>query len=133
MKRAIIIRGVPGSGKTSYARELLAGKNGVIHSADDYCWENNVYTYDETRRAEINQKCLEAFCKSLEQDIETVICDNTNIIPYRYALFVEAAKNHGYSIVFATMDHPDPEIAAMRTKRKVSPNDIQRMIYDWRN
>lgn len=123
MKIAYIMRGVPGSGKSTKARNL-AGKDGVIHSTDNYF-------YIRGKIQENHTKNLKAFCKSLSEEIPVVICDNTNIKLWESAPYVKAAKKSGYKVVFVAMPHPDPKVAAARNTHNVPLYVIEGMIKDW--
>ena len=77
MKKVFIMRGIPGSGKTTAAR-ALAGKEGIIHSTDEYFEINGIYKFDTTRLQEYHDRNFEAFSMSLKENISIVICDNVN-------------------------------------------------------
>ena len=47
-KTLYILRGIPGSGKTTHAKRL-AGTNGVIISADDYFMRDGEYCFDASK------------------------------------------------------------------------------------
>jgi adenylate kinase family enzyme len=44
-KTLILMRGLPGSGKSTKA-QILAGKDGLIFSTDDFFMVNGKYVYD---------------------------------------------------------------------------------------
>lgn len=58
----ILIRGLPGSGKTTLAYTLRdsyleSGRDAIALAADDYMEVNGVYTYDPERLAECHFQC----------------------------------------------------------------------------
>lgn len=133
MKTVYIMRGVHGSFKTFTAKKL-AGKNGVVHSTEDYCFLiDGKLKFDDSVRARVNRQCFEDFHRSLRSGIEIVVFDNTNIIPYRYKRFVDAAKDFGYLPIIVTMPDPNTDIAASRTKYAVTSAYISQQINWWKN
>ena len=130
MKKACIMRGIPGSGKSTMAKEL-AGSNGVIHCTDDYFMVDGVYRFDFKKIKEYQDKNFEAFCRSLADGIETVICDKTNVQLWQYRDYIKTAEVAGYDVRIISMPHPDPEVAAARNKHGVPLEVIKRMIDQW--
>lgn len=121
-----IMRGIPGSGKTTYAKEL-AGTSGKIHSTDNYFVENGHYVFDQRKLGEYHQKNLEAFKESLKAGAPIVVCDNTNIKVCHMQPYIEAAEVYGYRIEVITMPHLDPQVAARRNVHNVPLPAITRM------
>jgi predicted ABC-type ATPase len=130
LKIAYIMRGVPGSGKSTVAKSLLNG-NGVIHSTDDLFYVGEEYCFDPAKLPEYHRQNYEAFCCSLEKGAPVVICDNTNVKKSHFMWYVEAAQKAGYIVAIIFMPHPDPEVAAARNIHKVPAHTIQRMIKQW--
>lgn len=130
MKIVYIMRGVPGSGKSTFAR-ILANEAGVIHSTDDYFYKNGEYVFDPSLLSEYHDQNFAAFCKSLQKGISIVICDNTNTRCWHFERYTEVAARAGYLVALVVMPHPDPEIAAIRTVHSVPSHVISQMISEW--
>lgn len=130
MLRAIIIRGLPGSGKSTMAKEL-AGVDGVIHSTDDYRYVNGIYVYDRSKNAQNHQKCFEAFCVSLAAQIPVVIHDGVNSKLIYFTRYIQAAKRAGYEVTVMQIPHITAAAAAARNIHGLSESNIQRMIDEW--
>lgn len=130
MKIAYIMRGVPGSGKSTAAR-LLAGSEGVIHSTDDYFMVDGIYCFDPRQLKAYHEANYQAFCNSLTLGKQPVICDNTNTQRWQFARYAESARQAGYIVAYITMKHPDPQKAANRNVHKVPEGVIRRMIDTW--
>lgn len=131
-KDAIIMRGGPGTGKSTRAKDL-AGEEGVIHSTDNYFYQDGVYAFDPSHLREYHERNFAAFCESLEQGVPTVICDNTNVQHWQFDRYVDAAKKAGYSVEIVTMPHLDPEVAAKRTIHGVPVDTIRKMMGQWQD
>jgi len=102
MKLAIINRGVPGSGKSSFIetlREMAPDLNIKVHSTDDLCMVDGKYCFDYKLAKERHRQNRENFTKSLESDVNIVICDNTNIKPKDYIPYVQSAMDNGYTVL----------------------------------
>ena len=138
-KFCYIMRGIPGSGKSTVANRLAHQViiPSAIHSTDKYFMVDGVYKFDPTKLREYHQKNLEAFKKSLDELPSlpfyeaVVICDNTNIKKSQYQPYVDAAKAAGYCVAFVVMPMPEAEIAAARNKHGVPLEVIKRMIEQW--
>jgi len=130
MKIAYIMRGVPGSGKSTIARSLVNG-NGVIHSTDDYFVVNGEYRHDAARLREFHKANLDAFCQSLLRGIPVVVCDNTNSKRWEFAPYVEAAQKAGYAVAIVSLPHPPLEVAVARNFHRVPAEAIEIMIARW--
>lgn len=136
MKTAYIMRGIPGSGKSTTVRELIQGYENpalsvAVHSTDDLCMVDGEYRFDIELAGARHAQNLENFCDSIADGVPCVICDNTNIKMAQYQPYVNAAKFWRYKVVIVEMVHPRPEVACRRTTHGVPLEVIERMIADW--
>lgn len=93
--QVIIMRGIPGSGKSTWIKQNLieAGQDWFIVSADHYHMIGGVYRYDPKNAGNAHAQCLRKFTEYLKRNEGCsggIIVDNTNttaweIAPY-YAL-----------------------------------------------
>lgn len=130
MNIAYILRGLPGSGKSTEARRL-AGVNGRIHSTDDYFTLGGHYQFDVAGLDMCHKLNRIAFYASLSDDVPVVVCDNTNVQRWEFAPYIEAAERAGYEVVIITMPHPTVEECVMRNTHGVPEATIRRMIEKW--
>lgn len=131
MNTAIIMRGIPGSGKSTFARELAEGKHAVICSTDDYFVKDGTYARDISKLAKYHEQNLERFIESLKDGVPLVICDNTNVRRDHYSAYVRFAEHYDYRVAIVTMPHPRPETAAARNIHGVSREHIERLLSQW--
>lgn len=129
-KVVFIMRGVPGSGKSTIAKEI-AHPDGVIHSTDSYFKENGEYKFDPSKLGENHEKNFQSFQKSLREDKPIVVIDNTNIKRSHFEKYIDAAKEKGYLVHEVAVPPPDPEEAAKRNLHDVSQDVIKRMIDEY--
>lgn len=92
----IILRGLPGSGKSKLAKDNLSvGKNTVVLSTDDYFYKDGVYNFDpdlNVRMHAANQmRCILEMLRGTER----IIIDNTNILLWQVRRYVAIAKQMG--------------------------------------
>ena len=112
---AIINRAVPGSGKTTISRILQTGlkPHGLdvaVHSTDDFFVDSEgAYRFDPCKLQENHQKNLDKFRLSLTRRLPVVICDNSNLAPWQAAPYCQAAREHGYGILFLDYIPREPE------------------------
>ncbi|XP_074922610.1 NEDD4-binding protein 2 isoform X2 [Chelonoidis abingdonii] len=76
----VLLRGVPGSGKSFLARALLEDNpSGIILSTDDYFYKNGQYQYDANCLGEAHEWNRKQAKEAFEKRISPIIIDNTNI------------------------------------------------------
>ena len=130
MKIAYIMRGVPGSGKSTVARSI-AGEVGIIHSTDDYFHKDGRYDFDPLLLGKYHRENLKAFSASICKGVSVVVCDNTNVKREHWEPYAQIACNAGYIVAVITLPHPEPSVAARRNVHNVPERIIQRMIDLW--
>jgi tRNA uridine 5-carbamoylmethylation protein Kti12 len=132
-KFAFIMRGVPGSGKTTTA-QMLAGESGIIHAVDIYHTDEqgNFLWSDELAEARY-QKNFEEFVKSLDLQIPIVVCDCINVTRIEYLKYVRASQERGYTTSTVTMCPISPESSEKRNKHDVTAEQVKEMYERWEN
>ncbi len=132
VKVAYIMRGVPGSGKSTVA-QVLALADGAIHFTDKYFVDRytGVYRFNPKILGIYHKLNLRAFKKSIGNGVAVVICDNTNIRHSCWKPYADAARAAGYIVAVVSLPHPDPVVAAKRNTHGVSEEAIRKMIDSW--
>ena len=97
MKTVLILRGVSGSGKTTFA-ETLAELNPDavgICCADDFFYDaQGNYNFDAKLLGHAHRQCQERFEYLMENSaVKLIIVANTNTKPADFAFYVNSAKN----------------------------------------
>lgn len=129
-KKLIIMRGLPGSGKSTKSSALSAG--GVSLSTDEF-WGPN-YDFDVTRLGDAHRWNENRANKAMQEGITPIVIDNVNNTSYAARAYVRAAQKYGYEVEFAESDTPwrfNVEELAKRNKHNVPQERIQEMLDDW--
>lgn len=103
-----IMVGLPGSGKSTVAREMAAlteshGHSAVIHSTDDYFMVDGKYVFDRDKLAYNHKQNQEAFKQSVRDKVHTIIVDNTNLVSRDRRVYANYAKGGKYRVVYVVV------------------------------
>lgn len=103
MSKMILIRGLPGSGKSTFAKELAETENAVILSTDDIISANNYYIFSPDYLGlahTLNQAKAEEYCKRGRN----IIIDNTNITTREVQPYFDIANKYKYEFELQEMN-----------------------------
>jgi len=99
-----LVRGLPGSGKSSYARSISIGSDAEgeirtgICSADDYFTVNGVYTFDGSKLAEAHADCQYRTKMGLTAGLNIVVA-NTFTCRWEMEPYLQMAVELGVRVV----------------------------------
>ena len=97
--KLILIRGLPGSGKSTWARQLLA--DGVVQAHFEidmhFVGADGVYRFEPHRYSEAEQWCREETVAALETG-QSVVVSNTFCHPKEIKAYEEIAERFGAQI-----------------------------------
>lgn len=144
MKQVFILRGLPGSGKSHYAMELISElmnegdaeqAHRYIFSTDRYFYQDGEYKFDISKLSEYHALNLSAFIRALSMQIPLAVVDNTNIRRWEFLPFKEAAQALGYQvkevIVGDLKDKAMQHLYAQRNHHRVGLKVISRMAHQF--
>lgn len=140
MKLAIIMRGLPGSGKSFWVEQYISSlpseqakliRQQGYCSTDSYFYVDGHYCFDRYRLNEYHQRNLAAFISAMTTKIPVVICDNTNLARWEYLCYETAAKALGYQVKILLIGQPDnpdhQKLCAKRNSHCLSLTKIRAM------
>jgi predicted kinase len=122
--QVIILRGIPGCGKSTYAKKHFS--NAKIVSADDFFMQSGEYKHDGARLSEAHQACWLAFYEAVLQGLPMIVVDNTNTTVFEISPYVLPAEAHRYEVKILTLTC-DLAIAAARNVHGVPLQSVERM------
>jgi len=125
-KIAIIMRGVPGSGKSTIAT-WFEQMGAIVCSTDNYHIVNGEYKFNAEKLGEFHRKNLEYFTEHVQKGTQMVIVDNTNVKRKDYLSYVEEARDNGYEVHAITFVPQDIEKCIKRNVHKVPEEAVRRM------
>lgn len=125
--QVIIMRGIPGSGKSTYVRDQLASKfsRGMYVSTDDFFVCGSTYRFDPKRISEAHASCLRHFVDAVRDDC-TCFVDNTNTTAVEIAPYYALALAYGADVKIVRMVTPF-EVAVTRNTHNVPISTIWKM------
>lgn len=140
MKIVVIMRGVPGSGKSTVAEQIKRhaieqmGCSAVIVSNDlfpgYYANPKGSYEWTREKAKQAKKYCEHNFHACIMEGIDIIIVDNCHLTHKSYSHFEKAALAAGYEVVFnvniPVMNLEYVQKCASRNKHNVT----ERMIYD---
>lgn len=131
-KRLIMLRSLPGAGKSTLARRI--GQGGVVLSTDDFFMVNGRYLYDKEMIGQAHLWNQGRARQAMQKAINPVVIDNTNVTWDECRPYAKLATDHGYEVSYAEPDTPwkfNVEELAKRNSHGVPKEVIQNMLDRW--
>jgi predicted kinase len=107
-KNVIILRGVSGSGKSTFASMLARNNSGaVVVTADDYFTDSwGLYKFDASKLGAAHGQCFDRFNEALYNPaVNTIIVANTNTSPKDFKVYVDAAEFFGATVTYIVLEN----------------------------
>ncbi|KAM5272197.1 NEDD4-binding protein 2 [Ctenodactylus gundi] len=131
----VLLRGLPGSGKSFLARTLQEDNpSGVILSTDDYFYINGQYQFDLRYLGEAHEWNHNRAKEAFEKKISPIIIDNTNLQAWEMKPYVALSQKHKYKVHFREPDtwwKFKPKELARRNIHGISKEKITRMLENY--
>lgn len=92
-----LIRGIVGSGKSTYARELVA-EHGYLHfEADMFFMQNGEYKFNPAKLSDAHKWCQNQTDMALSEGRDTVV-SNTFVKLWELDAYLKLAEKHGAEV-----------------------------------
>jgi adenylate kinase family enzyme len=132
----VILRGLPGSGKSTIAHNL-AEESGcsIVHicSADDYFVDKfGNYRFNHRELSRAHNACMTKFLKLLIARAPFIAIDNTHIEQWEYENYILAAALAGYKVQIKEIICHDESSVEKFCKRNQHGVPLDKCIEMWR-
>jgi len=94
-KEFIVVRGVPGCGKTTFAK-MIAGAHGEVFETDEYFETENGYDFDPSKLGEAHEWCRSQVEEAMKNGVQTVVLSNTSSCVWEFIDYYRMAAEYGY-------------------------------------
>lgn len=131
--KVIIMRGIPGSGKSQHIRRTILpefrGNSFAIVSADHYFEHKGKYWFDASKLQAAHADCFDKYLEHLRNCTELIVVDNTNLRAWEispYILGANAASIYSYEVEIHEI-RCEPQFAASRNIHGVDEAKVMAM------
>lgn len=122
MKLLTLIRGLPGSGKTTLAQSL-----GVYYEADQYFYIKGEYVFDPAKLYYAHMDCLARTEAAMKREERRVIVSNTFVRVKEAVPYVKLAQQYSYALQIITCQ------SSFSSTHDVSESTLDRMRRRWQD
>jgi len=106
MKTLYIIRGLPGSGKSTYAQAAAqAAPNSVHRETDMYFMDNEEYKFDASYLNKAHKWCRFSVECEMLNGTEKIFVSNTFTKISEITPYAQLTKDYGYAMIIIHMKH----------------------------
>ena len=100
-KNLLLVRGVSGSGKTTFIEEFIKNVSLSI-ATDDFFYNDGVYLFNRDYLAEYHQRCIESVISEMESPSTEGYCKivvhNTFVKEWEMQPYFDLAEKYGYNV-----------------------------------
>ncbi len=131
-KLLVLMRGLPGSGKSHYARSNFP--YAIILSTDEYFTVCGQYFFDPQQLGLAHEWNQWRAQKVMEAEHSVVVIDNTNTRQWEMAAYKKLAQKYGYEVEIHKSDaswRDDPIACHQKQTHGVPLEVIQNMVERW--
>jgi predicted kinase len=125
----ILLRGLPGSGKTTLGSVILSTPGGSVDviSADDFFVnEKGEYLFDATKLKEAHNSCQVRCAEKMKLETFKIVVANTFTQEWEMLAYYEMAKRYGYRVHSVIVENrhsslnvhgvPEDKVTQMKTR-----------------
>ena len=94
-KNLILLRGLPGSGKSTFAKSLGVSEH---YEADMFFERNGKYEFEPSRLKDAHQWCRDLVWMAMEREVTKIVVSNTFTQEWEMKAYYDLAQEHGYQV-----------------------------------
>jgi predicted kinase len=99
MKNLILLRGLPGSGKSTVAKALQPSGWSAHYEADMYFIKDGKYQFDGSKIKDAHSWCQDQTRKAMEEEIKSITVSNTFTQEWEMEAYYKLAETYGYRVI----------------------------------
>jgi predicted kinase len=125
-KILFIVRGLPGSGKSTFASTI----SDVYFEADQFFMKNGSYEFDPSKIRDAHAWCLSQVDSMMSQSEPRIAVSNTFTQEWEMSAYYDIAKKHGYKVFSVIVENrhggknkhgvPSDKIQMMKDRFQIS-------------
>jgi len=132
-KNLYIVRGLPGSGKSTFARSIA--KPYQIFEADHYFMKRGKYNFDVTKLKDAHDDCKQRVANRMRENLfnsiffNNIVVSNTFTQEWEMKPYFDMAEKHGYKVFSIIVENrhggknehgvPDDKLEIMRNRFEI--------------
>jgi predicted kinase len=97
MRDFIILRGLPGNGKSSLAK-LICEENAIFEADNFFYNENGEYVFDVNKLNEAHKECFNGVKTAMAKSVNKIVLSNTSTTEKELKPYLELAKEFNYRV-----------------------------------
>ena len=135
LKTVVILRGIPGSGKSSFVKMIsMCHDDTVIHEIDDLHKDaQGKFFWDEANAERLYTLNFANFVISCSKGRQLIIFDAINIEVKDFQHYVDIAEKYGYKVYVVCPNPPTPEESSKSNTHHTSAVQAREMYERWEN
>lgn len=135
-KIMIIMRGLPGSGKSYLANKIKEkyGKWCFVCSADQFFERNGVYNFDPSKLKAAHHSCKQKSIQAFKNGKRIIVIDNCNVCIWEFRDYLSLADENGYVQLIIEPKTPwkfTPGKLVSKNKHGLKYDMLERRLNQW--
>jgi ABC-type molybdenum transport system ATPase subunit/photorepair protein PhrA len=130
MKQLFLLRGLPGSGKSTVAKIISGGSGPTHYEADMYFMKNGTYEFDGSKLKNAHEWCKDMVYMDMLKEVPVIAVSNTFTQEWEMEAYYNLAKEHGYAVFSLVVENrhggvnehgvPADKLDQMKTRFEIS-------------